>query len=291
MSILILIFGLIVGLSPEIAHALDVPPLAGRVVDRGHLLDAATLSTLEAQLATHEQVTGNQVAVLTLSSLEGEPLEQFSHRVATTWQLGKKGTDNGVLLLVVPQDRKIRIEIGYGLEGTFTDVQSSRIIRTVIIPEFRKGNYQGGIVSGTRAILALLESGAPPADQAGPLAVETAGHGETLFLAILVGSIIGGLLGTGIAYLATLGGGIVSFLLASVSGLGLALLAGLGGLIGAVVLAALFRGATGRGSGASPWGGPGWPTSGTSGSGWSSSLGSFSGGGGNFGGGGASGEW
>ena len=109
--------------------ALDVPPLTGRIVDHAHLLPADRAASLSAELAAHEARTGNQVALLTLPSLEGEPLEEFSHRVATTWNLGRKGTDNGVLILVVPGDRKVRIEVGYGLEGTLTDAKSSRMIR------------------------------------------------------------------------------------------------------------------------------------------------------------------
>src|SRR5581483_12386920 len=97
-------------------------------------------ASLSAELAAHEQRTGNQVVLLTVPSLEGEPLEEFSDRVATTWKLGQKGTDNGVLLLVVPKDRRVRIEVGYGLEGTLTDAVASRIIRHEMIPRFRAGN-------------------------------------------------------------------------------------------------------------------------------------------------------
>src|SRR5207249_11859817 len=108
------------------AAALDVPPLTGRVVDNAHLLPADRTASLSAELAAHEARTGNQVAVLTLPSLEGEPLEEFSHRVATAWKLGRKGTDNGVLILVVPYDRNVRIEAVYGLAGRWNDLNSSR---------------------------------------------------------------------------------------------------------------------------------------------------------------------
>ena len=111
------------------AHALEVPPLTGRVVDLAQVLPSPTAVQLSERLQTHEAKTTNQVAVLIVPSLEGEPLLDFSHRVATTWKLGQKGTDNGVLLLVAIKDRKVRIEVGYGLEGTLTDARSSQIIR------------------------------------------------------------------------------------------------------------------------------------------------------------------
>src|SRR5881397_3783715 len=123
------------GASP--VTALDVPPLTGRIVHNAHLLPADVAASLSKELETHERRTGNQIALLTLPSLQEEPLEEFSHRVATVWKLGQKGTDNGVLVLVVPGDRKVRIEVGYGLEGTLTDVKSSRIIREEMAPRFR----------------------------------------------------------------------------------------------------------------------------------------------------------
>src|SRR3989442_4084119 len=140
-----------------LADALDLPPLTGRIVDTAHLLPVDLASSLLAELATHEARTGNQVALLTLPSLEGEPLEEFSHRVATTWKLGQKGTDNGVLVLVVPGERKVRIEVGYGLEGTLTDAKSSRIIREEEVPRFTDGSFPEGIAAGVRAVLGTIE--------------------------------------------------------------------------------------------------------------------------------------
>src|SRR5215204_3024639 len=102
--------------------ALDVPPLTGRIVDLAHIMPADVAAGLTAELEAHETKTGNQVAVLILPSLDGEPLESFSHLVATTWALGKKGTDNGVLLTIALRERKVRIEVGYGLEGILTDL-------------------------------------------------------------------------------------------------------------------------------------------------------------------------
>ncbi len=105
------------------AWALDIPPLTGRVVDRAHILSPSIHSNLNSVLSTYETKTSNQVAVLTLPSLEGHPLGEFSHQVATTWALGKKGTDNGVLFLIAVKEKKLRIEVGYGLEGTLTDAK------------------------------------------------------------------------------------------------------------------------------------------------------------------------
>ena len=139
---------------PGFVLALDVPPLTGRIVDTAHLVTPDLAASLSQELAAHERRTGNQVAVLTLPSLQGEPLEEFSHRVATTWKLGQKGTDNGVLLLIAAQDRRIRIEVGYGLEGVLTDAVTSRIIRNEMVPRFRAGEYSQGIAAGLRAILA-----------------------------------------------------------------------------------------------------------------------------------------
>src|SRR6185312_11090463 len=123
---LIVLLGLL--LHPSYLAALDVPPLTGRVVDLAHVLPAQDTQQLSDQLKVHEENTGNQVAVLILPSLEGEPLEEFSHRVATAWKLGRKGTDNGALLLVAIKERKVRIEVGYGLEGVLTDARSAQII-------------------------------------------------------------------------------------------------------------------------------------------------------------------
>src|SRR5262252_256969 len=138
---------------PVLASALDVPPLTGRIVDLARVLPASDADQLTAQLKTHEDKTGNQVAVLIIPSLEGESLEEFSHRVATTWKLGQKGTDNGALLLVAIGERKVRIEVGYGLEGALTDARSAQIIRNEIVPRFRAGDVPGGVTAGVNAIV------------------------------------------------------------------------------------------------------------------------------------------
>ena len=144
-------------LLPGLAWSLDVPPLTGRVMDLAHVLSAETAAALTSDLAAHETKTGNQVTVLVLPSLEGEPLEEWSHRVATSWKLGQKGTDNGVLLLIALKEKKVRIEVGYGLEGTLTDLRSAHIIRNEIVPRFRAGDIPAGIQAGVAAILNTIE--------------------------------------------------------------------------------------------------------------------------------------
>ncbi len=144
-------------LSPFILSAQEVPYLSGRVNDYAHLLSEESRQQLESTLQDHEQRTSNQIVVLTIPSLEGEDIAAFAVRTAETWQLGQNEKDNGVLLLVAAQDRKLRIEVGYGLEPYLTDADASRIIRDIIVPYFRDENYQEGIVKGTEAILAKIE--------------------------------------------------------------------------------------------------------------------------------------
>jgi len=150
--------GLLLGLLASVAiHALDVPYLTGRVTDNAELLDAGVRQQLSARLEAHERKTGNQIAVLTLPSLEGENLEDYSNRVFRAWGLGQKNKNNGVLLLIAPAERKLRIEVGYGLEGVLTDLQADRIIRQLITPAFRENNFGKGITEGVNAMIALLE--------------------------------------------------------------------------------------------------------------------------------------
>ena len=128
-----------------LARALDVPPLRGRVNDLAGLLDATQAQALEQKLAAYERGSGHQFALLTLPSLEGDSLEDFSIRVVEAWKLGKKGRDDGILVLVAQQDRKMRIEVGYGLEGDVPDAIASRVIHEVMQPAFRSGDFYGGL--------------------------------------------------------------------------------------------------------------------------------------------------
>jgi uncharacterized protein len=152
-----LLLWLAISWMPAAAQEIAIPFLSGRVVDHAAVLSTEARERLAGVLAEHERKTGNQVVVLTLPSLAGEGVEEFAVRVFEDWALGSRDKDNGVLVLVVPQDRRMRIEVGYGLEDTLTDAAASRIIRDLMAPRFREGNYDVGIEAGLTAILQVLE--------------------------------------------------------------------------------------------------------------------------------------
>ncbi len=131
---------------------ITVPPLTGRVNDYANIISPEVQSQLENRLKRHEDSTSNQIVVLTLPSLEGEILEEAANEIFNTWKLGQRGKDNGVLLLVYVQDRTLRIEVGYGLEGVLTDAHCDRIIRNEITPYFKSKAYGEGIMAGITAI-------------------------------------------------------------------------------------------------------------------------------------------
>ena len=139
-----------------ILSALEVPALKGRVNDNAGMLSAATRQQLEDSLSRLEQTDSTQIVVLTIPSLEGAVLEKFSIKVAEEWKIGQKGLDNGAILLVAKNDRKLRIEVGYGLEGSLTDLMAGRIIRNVIVPQFKAGNFDQGIIDGVQAMIGVV---------------------------------------------------------------------------------------------------------------------------------------
>jgi uncharacterized protein len=132
------------------------PPLTGRVVDQAGVLDSATVERLTAMLAAHERATSEQVVVVTLDSLQGLPIEDFGYQLGRAWGIGQKGKNTGALLIVVPKDHKVRIEVGYGLEGQLTDAISRTIIESGIVPNFKRGDYNAGVLVGTAAIIKVL---------------------------------------------------------------------------------------------------------------------------------------
>ncbi len=270
-----------------LAHALDVPPLTGRIIDLAHVLPNSTVESLVTQLAAHEAASSDQVAVLIIPSLEGESLEEFSHRVATTWKLGQKGTDNGALLLVAIRERKVRIEVGYGLEGVLTDARSAQIIRNEIVPRFRAGDMSGGVAAGINAIVKTIEGTYQASEKAVPRqGSEVIGQ---VVVAVIVGLLVGLLFMNIHRFIGPVAGAGIATLLAP--WLVPALMAS-----GITLLLLLAIGASGTGgrrdrySGINDWA---WYSS--RGGGWSGGSfgggGGFSGGGGDFGGGGASGNW
>jgi uncharacterized protein len=151
-----------------IAAASNVPYLTGRVTDNAEILSAPMRKSLTDRLKAHEDHTGNQISVLTVPSLEGESIEGYAEAVFKEWKLGQKGKDNGILVIVAPNDHRMRIEVGYGLEGTLPDSVAGSIIRNAMTPKFKTGDYNGGIEAGVSAILMVLENGkAPEFDSAG----------------------------------------------------------------------------------------------------------------------------
>ena len=268
------------------------PALTGRVVDQAGILSPAVKAELETALAAHENNTTNQVVVVTLESLNGANIEEYSLELGRRWGIGQKGKDNGVLLVVAPNDKQIRIEVGYGLEGILTDALSSNIINYYIIPEFKKGDIQNGIKIGTQKIIALLEG-----DESAKKEIEAQADYEPLEAAALMTGIITLIASGFFGILATRIG--LSLLLSGIISLFVNLGFEISDLAGrfAVVLGlfALFfyltrnMKAGGKGSRGSDYSGS--SSSSSSGGGGRSSSGGFSGGGGSFGGGGASGRW
>ena len=268
------------------------PALTGRVVDQAGILSPAVKAELETALAAHENNTTNQVVVVTLESLNGANIEEYSLELGRRWGIGQKGKDNGALLVVAPNDKQIRIEVGYGLEGILTDALSGNIINYYIIPEFKKGDIQNGIKIGTQKIIALLEG-----DESAKKEIEAQADYEPLEAAALMTGIITLIASGFFGILATRIG--LSLLLSGIISLFLNLGFEISDLAGrfAVVLGlfALFfyltrnMKAGGKSSRGSDYSGN--SSSSSSGGGGRSSGGGFSGGGGSFGGGGASGRW
>lgn len=264
------VFGLVSPLSVE--AEVPVPALTGRVVDTVGALSAAQRQELEGALASLESQKGSQVVVLVVNSTQSESIEQFALRVVEEWKLGRRGIDDGVLLVLAMQDRALRIEVGYGLEGSLSDVIASRIIREIITPELRAGSTFEGIRKGVEAVRKVLEGEELPAPST---SIEGDPFGALLMLPLVFGSLLRRALGRP-------GSAALSFALAT----------GLGAFFGYLwlgVIAGIFVGLIMLFSSEGSVGGRS-----RSRGGWSSSGGSsggFSGGGGSFGGGGASGRW
>lgn len=261
-----------------------VPPLTGRVVDRTATLSADQAAALEQKLKDFEERKGSQVAVLIVPTTQPETIEQFSMRVVDQWKLGRKKVDDGALLLVAKDDRRLRIEVGYGLEGALNDATSRRIIDEVITPKFRTGDFAGGIADGVDRMLRVID-GEPlpvPERRAPPLDLDAiAGYAPAILIgALVIGGILKAMFGRLLGSAFTGAGiGVIAWLL--VGALSLAALAGLIAFVFTLISDSLLSGGGRRGGGF-----------GTGGGGFGSgSGGGFSGGGGGFGGGGASGRW
>jgi uncharacterized protein len=150
------------------------PPLTGRVVDDAGILSTSTRAALIDMLAQHERTTGNQVVVVTLKDLQGYTIEDFGYQLGRKWDIGQKGKNNGVLLIVAPKEHKVRIEVGYGLEGTLTDAISRTIIDNYILPSFKREDYNAGVLAGATSMLRAL--GGNPPEIGGPATSFGEGH-------------------------------------------------------------------------------------------------------------------
>lgn len=157
LAVLILLFGLLAlgSVAPALAEP-PIPALTGRVVDQAGILDRPTIDAITQQLAGFESSTGSQVVVVTLPDLKNYPIEDWGLALGRGWGIGQAGKNNGVLLIVAPNDRELRIEVGYGLEGDIPDATANSIIQQEIIPSFKRGDMQGGVRAGVNAILAAL---------------------------------------------------------------------------------------------------------------------------------------
>ncbi len=287
--------------SPAFAQGLAaVPQLTARVTDLTGTLAADQSSALEAKLAAFEQSKGSQVAVLIVPTTQPEAIEQYSIRVVDQWQLGRGKVDDGVLLLIALNDRKVRIEVGYGLEGALPDATANRIIQQDIAPAFKRGDYYDGINTGVDRIMRVIEGEPLPDPEFSPPAAGIPGllhFLPFLFIFAMVGSsIFRRLFGRVGGALAT--GGLVGFLAwLTISILGIAVIAGLVAFFFALMGG--MGGGGGPGAGSNGWysrrHGSGWGYGGGFGGGLGGGGGfgggGFGGGGGGFGGGGASGGW
>lgn len=267
----LLLFSLLGFAADEVA----VPPLQQRVTDLTQTLSTEQQAALEAKLAQFEQQKGSQIAILLVPTTQPEAIEQYSIRVVEAWKLGRKGVDDGVLILVAKEDRKMRIEVGYGLEGIVPDSIASQIIREGMQSRFKQGDFYGGLDAAVGMLMARI-SGEPlpePKSQA-----DSGDWGDLVPMLLFGGLLVGGLLR---AIFGSFLGGVVN---GGLVGAAVWLLGG--GLLIAAVIAFIAFLLTMSGG----LGGLNGYSGGYGGGGFGSNDG-FSGGGGDFGGGGASGDW
>ena len=272
--------------------ALEVPYLAGRVNDQANMLEDGFEAQLEERLRLLEEETGAQVAVLTILSLEGDPLEDFSMRVVETWKLGREDADNGVLILISRDERRMRIEVGYGLEGALTDAQSGRIIDHLMAPRFREGDFNGGVGAAVDAVSSAIRG--EPVDIP-EKRTETGGFNPASFIFLLIFGLP--FIGTALSARGAAGWIVGIFLIpfffafpAAIFGVTIGKIAAIAWTIAFPALRLILpKKLTGGGTGSR--GGGFWGPFIGGGGGGGFSGGGFSGGGGSFGGGGASGGW
>jgi uncharacterized protein len=272
-----------------------VPPLSGRVVDQSGTLTAGDIASLTQALKDLETRKGSQVAVLIVPTTDGEAIEQYALRVAEAWKIGRKKIDDGALLVIAKNDRRLRIEVGYGLEGALTDATTKRIIDEDITPKFKAGDFGGGVAAGIDKMVRIVNGEKLPEPEPPHWQDSQSFDPSDLFNpfliipAIFFGGLLRGLMGR---LLGSATAGALTALIAWFM-VGSALAAVIAGVIASLIVLIsdgfTSAGPPGRRGSAGGWSG-GSGGSWSSGSG-SSSSGGFSGGGGSFGGGGASGSW
>jgi len=255
-----LVIALLLVLPAAAQSKIDFPPLTGRVVDQANLLDPATEQALTEKLAALEASSTDQLVVVTVNSLQDQEIEDYGYQLGRAWGIGQKENDNGALLIVAPNDRKVRVEVGYGLEPILTDAFSSQVIRNDILPSFGDGDYQAGVIKGVDALIAQLSL--DPAEAQARAQAAAAEQADTKDESIIPLVIIAGLF-------------LFIFLIAMRSGRGRR------SNVSSVLLWAASEALRNSGRGGGGWGGGGGGFGG----------GGFGGGGGSFGGGGASGGW
>lgn len=261
------------------AGLVPVPPLTGHIVDQTQTFKPDQRAMLEQQLREFESRKGSQLAVLLVPDTQPETIEQFALRVAEQWKIGRKNIDDGAILVIAKNERALRIEVGYGLEGALNDATAKRIVEERIVPRFKEGDFYGGAVAGVETMMRVIEGEPLPAPS---VAAEASDRGVALlpvlfFAALMVGGIARALMGRLKGALLT-GGvlGVAAWLLAGVVGIGV--LAAVAGFVLTLAGGRMGGGWHGRAGHYGGYGG-------------SSRGGGFRGGGGGFGGGGASGRW
>ena len=254
-----------------------IPALKSRVTDLTGTLSTVEQQALEQKLAAFEQHKGSQLAVLIVATTGNEAIEQFGIRAAEQWKLGRKGTDDGLLLIVAKADRTLRIEVGYGLEGVIPDAIAKRVISETIVPRFKAGDFAGGIDAGMTQLIALVDGEALPPPKRQQRQQRQEGNnplGLLLMAAMVGGQVLRSLLGPVVAG-GVVGAGVFGLAWLITGTLGMALVLGFGGFFVTLLGIMGLIGSSGFGGGGR--GGMG--------------GGGFGGGGGGFGGGGASGRW
>jgi uncharacterized protein len=268
-------------LAGSVQAAPTFPKLTGRVVDEAGLLSAETKRKLTQQLKAHEDKTTNQVVVVTLKSLQGDDIADYGYQLGRDWGIGQKDKNNGVLLIVAPNERKVRIEVGYGLEGTLTDALSKSIIENRIVPQFKQNNYPAGIEAGVSSILGVLDGSEDVAElRKAPASKRAASDNifTPVIILVVLGQFMGMFMRTWISAGLVFGAGLfLGYVILNtiLGGLAIGFFAGVFHLVSQVSRQGRYGGYYGGGFGGGGFGGGG----------------GFSGGGGSFGGGGASGGW